>query len=259
MITLSFLVLKLNVQYAFIRMRTFLPSILFILISSGIPELHSMHPVYPATLFLILTIDRIFNSYDKEKIHSNAFESGIFLAIGSLFYFNLAFFFPVIWFGFIILRLRVNWREYVLSTLGFVLPWLVAMFFYTITGNEQDLIKLVETNFTFHQNFILKNLSIQIYLEFLIIMTLSGSFFLLLQYDEKKVSSRKYFKVFFWIFLIAMILTIVVPAASQEMILILSLPLTYLISNYFIYMKRTIWGEIFFFLLFIGVVILQFI
>ena len=37
------------------------------------------------SLFLLLTIDRIFDAYEKESIHSNAFDAGTYLSIGSLF------------------------------------------------------------------------------------------------------------------------------------------------------------------------------
>ena len=107
-IILSFLVLRIKLQYAFIRERTVLPSFLFILITSGMHELHGIHPVYFAALFFILAVDRIFDSYEKEIIHSNAFESGILLSIGSLFYFNLVFFFPFLWIGFVIMKPKVN-------------------------------------------------------------------------------------------------------------------------------------------------------
>lgn len=258
-ILLAFLILKLNVQYAFIRVRTFLPSSLLVLITSGIHDLHAMHPVYPAALFLILTVDRIFSSYDKETIHSNAFEAGIFLAIGSLFYLNLVFFFPFLWIGFIILKPKVNWREYILTTLGFVLPWLAAITYYMAAGSFEELLQILEANFTSHQIFLRENLSVQIYVGFLVLLTLLGSFFLLSQYDGKKISSRKYFKAFFWIFLISCTLIIANPAASEEIIIILAVPLTYLISNYLIFMKRQIWGEVFLYILAAGVVYLQFI
>jgi hypothetical protein len=258
-ILLAFLVLKLNVQYAFIRVRTFLPPGLFVLITSGMHELHAMHPVYPATLFLILAVDRIFNSYDKEVIHSNAFDSGIFLAIGSLFYLNLVFFFPFLWIGFIILKPKVSWREYILTTLGFVLPWLAALAFYFATGRSEELTLTIRANFTSHQVFLRNNLPVQIYIGFLIFLTLLGSFFLLGQYDGKKISSRRYFKTFFWIFLISVILILAVPAVSQEIIIILAIPLTYLISNYLIFLKRQFWGELFLYILTAGVIYLQFI
>ena len=258
-ILLAFLILKLNVQYAFIRVKTFLPSSFFVLISSGIPDLHAMHPVYPAALFLILTIDRIFSSYDKEIIHSNAFDAGIFLAIGSLFYFNLVFFFPFLWIGFLILKPMVNWREYILTTLGFIFPWLAAAAYYLVSGQIEELQQTIASNITSHQVFLRENLSIQIYIGFLVLLTLLGSYFLLAQYGEKKISSRKYFESFFWIFLISSILIFASPAVSQEIIILLAIPLTYLISNYLIFMKRQIWGEVFLYILIAGVIYMQFI
>lgn len=258
-ILLVFLILKLNIQYAFIRGRSFLPSSLFIIIISGLHELHSMHPVYFAALFLILAIDRIFNSYEKEVIHSNAFESAIFLAIGSLFYLNLIFFFPILWIGFIIVKPKVNWREFVITIIGFIFPWAAAFTYYAATDQIEELSRLLISNLTFHQVFLKGNLPVQIYIGFLVFLTLLGSIFIVGQYDEKKISSRKYFKTFFWIFLIASVLVFVVPSVSQEIVLLLAIPLTYLIANYLIYMKRQIWGELFFYILVAGVIYLQFI
>jgi hypothetical protein len=257
-ILLAFLILKLNVQYSFIKGRTFLPSSLFVLITSGVPDLHAMHPVYPAALFLVLAIDRIFNSFDKEIIHSNAFDAGIFLAIGSLFYLNLIFFFPILWFGFIIIKPNVNWREYILTTIGFSLPWLAALAYYTIAGKQDELFYTLQMNLTSHQIFLRESLAIQIYVGYLVLLTILGSFFILSQYDDKRISSRKFFKVFFWIFLISVILIIANPAVSQEITIILAISLTYLISNYFIYMKRPFWGEVFMYLLVAAVIYLQF-
>ncbi len=258
-ILLSLLIYKLNVQYAFIRVKTVLPASLFILITSGMHTLHAMHPVYPAALFLILTIDRIFSSYNKPDIHSNAFEAGIFMSIGSLFYLNLIFFFPFLWIGFIILNPKVNWREYVLTTLGFIFPWVAAFVYYLISDRTDELIHIIETNIIAHQSYLRQNLPIQIYIGFLVFLTLLGSVFILAQYDEKKISSRKYFKAFFWVYLITAVLLIGNPAVSQEIIIILAIPLTYLISNYLIFMKRQLWGEVFLYLLTVAIILLQFI
>lgn len=257
-VLLSFLILKLNVQHTFIRVRSFLPSILFILITSGIPDLHAMHPIYPAALFLVLTIDRMFNSYDKEVIHSNAFDAGVLLSIGSLFYMNLAFFFPLLWIGFIIIKQKVNWREYILSAIGFALPWLAAFAWYMINGLQEELRQTMQANFTYHQLFIKGNLPVQIYAGYLGLLTLFGSFYILSQYDDKRISSRKFFKVFFWIFLISVILVAAHPAVSKEIIVVSAIPLSYLISNHFIFMKKEFWGEVFLFLLVATVVYLQF-
>lgn len=256
---LSFLILKLNIQYSFIRIRSFLPPVLFIVLTSGIPDLHSMHPIYPAALFLILTIDRIFDSFDKERIHSNAFDSGVLLAIGSLFYLNLIFYFPFIWIGFIILKQKVNWREFVLSTIGFLIPWGIAATYYLAADSIDEFKYTIETNFTSHEVFLRENLSIQIYIGYLILLTLIASVFIMGQYDIKKISSRKYFLSFFWIFIISSALIGFSPAVSQEIIIILSIPLTFLISNYLVFLKKIFWGEFLFYTLIAGVIYLQFI
>lgn len=257
-IVLSILILRIKVQYSFIRVRTVLPSFLFILITCGLHDLQAIHPVYFAALFLILTIDRIFSAYEKDKIHSNAFDSGILLSIGSLFYFNLVFFFPFLWIGFIILKPKVNWREYILSTLGFLFPWLAASAWYAATGQTTELLDVIKSNLSSHQFFLKDNLPVQIYMGYLGLLTFMASILILSQYDGKKISTRKYFKAFFWIFLIAFVLMVASPAVSQEIIVLLAIPLTYLISNYLIFMKHQIWGEVFLFLLTAGVVALQF-
>lgn len=254
---LSFLILKLNVQYTFIRIKSFLPSSLFIIITSGVPELHFMHPVYPATLFLVITIDRIFESYEKGVIHSNAFDAGIFLAIGSLFYLNLVFFFPLIWFGLIIVKPNANWREYILSALGFIMPWLAALAYYMVNGTQDVMRQTLTTNLTIHQSFLKDNLINQIYAGYLGLLILLGSYYLLLQYDDKRISSRKFFKVFFWVFVISVILIAFHPAVSREIIIVMAIPLAYLISNYFIFMKHQLLGEVLMFLLAAAVVYLQ--
>lgn len=259
MIFLVFLILKLNVQYAFIRGRSFLPSSLFIIITSGLNDLHVIHPVYFAALFLILAINRIFGVFEKDSVHANAFESGILLAIGSLFYLNLVFFFPILWIGFVVVRAKVNWREFVLTILGFALPWGIALAYYAATGQNEELFRILTANIGYHQTFLKGSLVNQIYIGYLVLLTLLGSVFIIRHYDEKKISTRKYFKTFFWIFLIATTLLFASPSAGQETIFLMSIPLTYQISNYLTFMKRKIWGEIFLYILVAGVIYLQFV
>lgn len=258
LLLLSFLILKLNIQYSFIRIRSFLPPFIFVVITSGIPDLHSMHPVYPSALFLILVIDRIFDSFDKETIHANAFDTGILLAIGSLFYLNLIFFFPFIWIGFIVVKQKVNWRDFVLSTIGFLIPWVAGLVYYQATSSIDEFINILESNFMSHEIFLRENLSIQIYLAYLLFLTILGSIFIMGQYDVKKISSRKYFLSFFWVFLISSALIVFSPAVSQEIIIILSIPLTFLISNYLVFLKKPFWGEVLLYILVAGVIYLQF-
>ena len=257
-IILSFLILRLNTAYAFIRIRTFLPSNIFVLIVSGLLTLHALHPVYFALLFLLLCVDRIFQSYEMEKFHANAFEAGFFIGVGSLFYFSLIFFFPIIWVGFLLIKKRPQWRNFALPVVGLLIPWLFVSAYYFLTNQSEVLINTVLVNFKTDNHFLRGNIPLQIYLSFLTLMTLLGSFFLLNQYDEKKISTRKNFQVFFLIFLISFALLLLVPAVSQEILIIMSLPLTFLISNYLIFIKRKFWSNLFMYLFIALIIYMQF-
>lgn len=259
LVLLAFLTIRLNIQYAFIRIRTFLPASLLVFITSGLISLHAMHPVYFAVFFLLFAIDRIFNSYEKNNIHSNAFDGGLLISIGSLFYMNLLFFFPIVWIGLFVIHKQIKWRDFVLPILGFLPPWLFAFTGYFFSNGFLDFLVILEKNFTSDNNFITGKLPLQIYLGFLVIITLFSSFFLLAQYDEKKISSRKFFQVFFFIFLISLVLIIAVPAVSREIFIILAIPLSFLISNYLVFMKRRFWGEVILYLMLAGVIYLQFV
>jgi hypothetical protein len=136
---------------------------------------------------------------------------------------------------------------------------LAAFAYYFVSGKQEELSQTILINFTSHQLFLRENLPFLIYVGYLVLLTLLGSYFLLSQYADKRISSRKYFKIFFWIFLISIILIAANRAVSQEIILLLALPLTYLISNYFIAMKHQGWGEVFIYLLAAAVVYLQFV
>lgn len=257
-IILSFLVLRLNTTYAFIRIRTFLPSNIFVLTVSGLLSLHTLHPVYFGLLFLMLSVDRIFQAYEKQQFHSNAFESGMFIGVGSLFYFNLIFFFPIIWVGFLLMKKRSEWRSFVLPIMGILVPWLFAWSYYFLTGQMAFFYNTISLNILADNHFLRGNIPLQFYLGFLTIITLLGSIFLLNQYDEKKISTRKYFQIFFLIFIIAFILLLSVPSVSQEILVIMALPLTYLISNFLIFMKRQFWSNFMMYLFIALVIYLQF-
>ncbi|MGD9929625.1 MAG: DUF6427 family protein [Mangrovibacterium sp.] len=256
---LAFMMLRLNTVFAFIRVRTFLPSNIFVLIISGLLLAHTLHPVYFGALFLLLATERIFSAYESQQIHSNAFDAGFLISVGSLFYFSLIFYFPVIWIGLLLIRKSPEWRHFALALTGALVPWLFAFSYYFLTDSLPELATTINQNLVTPNNLLQQgSFNHLIYLGFLILLILPGSFFLIGQIDEKKISTRKYFQIFFVIFLTSVALLLVVPAVSLEILVIMAIPLTFLISNYLIYMRRQFWGNVLLFL-FLGLIIyLQF-
>ncbi|MCD6354368.1 MAG: hypothetical protein J7L95_02355 [Prolixibacteraceae bacterium] len=258
LIVLALLMQQINNRYTFIRRRTFLPATLFVFIVSGFTGMHTLHPVYFAAVFLLLAILRLFTIFDKPKSYSAIFDSGLLLGIGSLFYFNLFLLLPAFWAGIAILSRDYRWREFVVLFIGFLLPFIFAFGYSFLTDQLMELLKIFERNIVTVNNHFKLNISLHIFLGFLILLTGIGSVRIIQQYDSKKVSTRKYFVVFFLLFIFSMSGFIFIPATSQEMLVITAIPVTFLVSNLFVFMKNNFWSNLLFYLFTAMVIFMQF-
>ena len=119
------------------------------------------------------------------------------------------------------------------------------------------MLKVFEQNLITSNSHFGKNIKIQIYLGYLVLLTFLGSLKLIKQYDYEKVSTRKYFTIFFLLFVNSIGIMLLVPSASQEMFIISSIPVTFLIANFFIFIKNRFWSELLFFILIAVIITLQ--
>lgn len=257
-VLLAYLIQLVNDRYMFIGMKSKLPALLFVIIVGGFVRVHTLHPVYFGAVFMLIAIYRLFIVFDKKKAYTFVFDVGFLLGLGALFYLNLVVLLPAFIIGVAILGRETGWREFTISIIGFLLPFLFAMAYSFITDQFFETIKVMQQNILTPVNHFRSNIPLQIYLATLIIFTITGSIFMSRQYDTKKISSRKYFTVFFWIFIFSLIGFTFVPVTSQEMLVITAIPVTYLIANLFVFMKSRFWSELLFIVLITIVILMQF-
>lgn len=258
-ISMALIMLQISNRYNFIRVRTMLPASLFILIVSGFTGLHFMHPVYFGAFFVLWAIFRLFSAFDQTGPYPASFDTGFFLGIASLFYFKLIILFPAFLLGVGILSRETKWREFVIHFIGFLVPFIFAFSYTFITGETTNLLKIFELNILTPVNHIQYNIPLLVFIGFLLLVISLGSIKIIQQYDTKKVSTRKFFTVFFLVFLFSVLSFVVFPAASHEMFVVAAIPVSFLMANFFVFLKSRFWGEFWFSLLFIFVVALQFI
>jgi len=255
---LAILMMQINNRYNFLRRRSMLPAPLFIVMVSGFTGLQTLHPVWFGALFVLFSILRLFSAFDNTRAYSAAFDTGFFLAIGSLFYFNLIVLFPAFFLGIGILTRETRWREFAVYLTGFLLPFIFAFSYLFLAGTTETFLNTMEMNIITINNHFTDNLPQKIYAGFLVFITFLGSADIIRNYDTKKVSTRKFFTVFFLIFVFSLAALIFIPATSHEMLVIAIIPLTFLSSNFFVFMKKRFWGELWFTLLFVFAMALQF-
>jgi hypothetical protein len=250
------LLLHINAKFDFVKERTFLPVYLFLFVVYALPELHVIRPIFLSAIFILLSIRSIFLSFEKRTAINNAFDAGFLIGIAGIFYLSANLLIILIPFSIFILRNKIEWREVVLPFFGLLIPWLLLFCYYFIWHDVSQLYELIGHSISNLNESVLSRPLVQTYLAFLLLITLLASLFILTQYGEKNISTRRYFKILSLYFYSSLLL-IFIPSVSYEIIVILAIPLTFLITNYLIFMRRRFWAELFFIGLVLFSIVLQ--
>ncbi|MBI9066987.1 MAG: hypothetical protein JEZ09_06820, partial [Salinivirgaceae bacterium] len=225
MIIQSYILIRLNFKFIFIESKTYLPSIIFIIYSSLIIYYQQVHPLLVANFFILLAIDRVF-IFDKEKNKfKRYFEGGFLIALGVLFYPNLFYFIILLWLTQILLR-TFNWRELTSSIIGIVTPIIIYFAILFLLDSSSIIlsdIKLIYLKTPSLPKFSIYSLCAFGVLAFILFISIISSARLV---GLKKVSSRKYFSLFFWFLALCLVLFYFHPSFSYELILIAAIPIS---------------------------------
>ena len=254
---MAFLMVNLNTNIFFINERTFLPALIYILLSGLFPQYQLLNPAIIAAMFLTLAIRRIVEAYRIQGTAYNFFDAGILIGIGSLFYANL------IWFGLLVIvgiaLLRTwNIKEIAISVIGLVTPFILTFGIYYVLGKDiKNLLSLLEYNlFGKSTSYAFTRLTV-VAVTFAGLSTLVSIIYLLMLMNTKKITSRTTFSLLLWVFLIAMGVYFMVPSVSVEIVWLAGIPVSYFWAHYFVFIKKKLVPEIFFSLFFVFILLIQ--
>ena len=243
---MAFLMVNFNTTVFFIHERTFLPAFFYVLFGGLFPDQQLLNPVIPASIFLMLAIMRIMDGYHKTGTAYNYFDAGILISTGSLFYANLIWFGLLVIMGIALLRTG-NAKEIVISVLGLLTPYLITFGIYYVLGKDIfALMKLIGDNlFTRSTFYPLPRLTV-VALIFIVALILASLVQLMQRMNSKKIKSRKTFSLMIWILLISITVYFALPSASVELVWLISIPVSYFLTHYFVFIKKKLVPEILF-------------
>ncbi len=252
-----FLLTYFNTSVFFINERTFLPAFIYILFSSIFPEYQLLNPVLPAALFLMLAVMRIMETYREPGTAFSFFDAGILISIGSLFYINVIWFDLLVIIGIALLRTG-NIKEITISVLGLITPYFLVIGFYYVLGKDIGafLSDITSNLFGETPGYYFSRLII-IVLIFSGLIFLISIVFLLMQMNSKKIKSRKTFFLLLWALFLSLASYFSLPSVSVEIIWITGIPASYIIANYFVFVRKKILPEIIFSGFFLLIILLQ--
>lgn len=256
-LVMSVAVQKINNRYLVIREIGHLPALTFVVMAGGLTGIHTLHPVYFAGVFLTLAIYRLFSAFDKEKPHSAAFDSGFLLGIGSLFYINMFLLVPAFMLSVGILCRKNCWKVFVIQLIGALLPFVFVLSFGMLTERFFEMLKTFEQNIATPNNHFKTNMLMHGYTGFLTVLTIIGCVIIAMRYNTMKAGLRIFFSVFFLILIFLTAGFIFVPATSHEMLVLLFVPLSFIVSSLIAGLKSRFMSGFIFSILLAAVIFLQ--
>jgi hypothetical protein len=252
-----FLLVSFNTSVFFINERTFLPALFYILFSALFPQQQVMNPVIPASIFLMIALMQIMKAYRKQGTAFNFFDAGILISIGSMFYINILWFGLLLIIGIALLRTG-NIKEIAISIVGLLTPYLLTAGLYYVLGKDIGafLGDIYYNLFGKTTGYSFSRLTIIVLILTGIIILVSIAF-LLMRMSSKKIKSRKTFYLLLWALFISLVLYLLLPSVSVEIIWITGIPASYFLAHYFVFVRGKIIPEVMFSGMFVLVILLQ--
>jgi hypothetical protein len=239
----AFLLVQFNKRYILINYRTYLPAFFYIIIASSFIQLHRLNPVIIGTLFIFTAINFIYSTYRTEYALNKLYLAGFSIALASLFWGPFAIFIIIIWISLSILRPFIG-REWIVGLFGFLTPYLFVFVYFFVFMDESEFLRLIEyftSNFELFKPIYSLHYSYYIFYGFLSLLIVVASYTVLSNYQKKKIKTRKYFEINWWFFVISIGLLVLLRNVTYEIIYLISIPISFLLSDYFYYTKRNIY------------------
>ena len=256
LIVTALMLARINTKFLLIPSRTYLPSAIFLIIASAYPHMQYFHPVIPSLLILLLAVNRMLDAYKKPGLSYNFFDAAILVSLSSLFYAKMIVFILMVWLGLIYLR-QFNWREWAMSLIGMLLPYLFYISWEYLYGRDPvGVFELLRENFAGHSSTKYLEYPYYLFIGCLILLILVASIKMMALSWSLKIIVRQFSKLFLWMFIITAVMSVFFLGAAG-LLTIAAVPAAYLISFYFFNMRSDVAGEMIFFLFLLAFVSVQ--
>lgn len=142
----SFILSLMNRKFSFIRTRTFIPSIIYLLLASTWLQMHGNYIGAAASFFILLSLFLSLEMYKNKRSFEHAFLASLLFSMACLLVPNYLFIIPVFFIGFFILK-AISFRIFLASVFGFITPWIfyfsISFFFLDSANPTDDVVSFI--------------------------------------------------------------------------------------------------------------------
>jgi hypothetical protein len=217
---------------------------LFLVTSNG--HFFLFHPAMLAGLFMVLSYRFLLDLYKDENEYSLVFAMSFSWGVAILLYPPILLLFPAILAG-LLLMVTTNWRHWLVCLMGVATPILIASVTWFLIGNlDYEIVTFLswfELRHVFIPAFISREPFITAWLGLILLITVFGSW----KYRNPKIQSRQLFQANFVLFLSILLMTVLLERTSTEVLWLLVIPVTYLMTFWALKVEKPWRRDLFFF------------
>jgi Family of unknown function (DUF6427) len=236
-------------NHRIVQKNSSLAGFIFIILMSYHSEFLTIQPVNIAVFFLLLILNQLLKSYNKEEPLDLIYSAGFFVAIGSYAYFPSIFFYGFILISFIIFR-SGKWREWISSFFGLLTPFLFLAVYYFWSDQLMARIHEYLGMFTVHSDLKFSKNPVYIILTSIIILFFLYSLvYSISNRTEKTIEKKRKNLLFNWIIFFVLVSFPFTSKMTLYHIELAFITFSGLIAFYLLQIRKSFWQELIFLLL----------
>ncbi len=246
-------------RYRMAKELSLFPGLFYILIASAIPEFLYLSPPLLANTFYILALFEIFGIYKKHNCASQIFNTGFWIALGSLFYFSYITFIIMALIALATLR-AFKIKEAVMLLIGFSVPMILTIVYSFLTDQLPHLGEaLLGNRLEEGDGSLISPSSVEQYikLSFFALLTIIALFNFNRYQFKKNIHVQKNISLLYWCLLLSAITLLVQSHAQFDHLLVLAVPLGIFLSFNFLRLQPAL-AEALHLILLAAILLLQF-
>lgn len=236
-----------------VKNNTHLVAFIFVLLYGLSPVFLVFNPIIVANVFVLVMFHQLSKTYNIQQPLSVSFNTGFLIALAALLYFPFILLFPFTWVVFVYAGIP-KWRNFVVSIIGFLVPFIFYGAYLFLTDSYQNISQTFGLNTVIFNEGIIKKISPLLY--YTLITIVLFSLFNLLQNIQKDVIKGRKFKMVFLMMPLFILLFVLINGVDYIAVyLVMIIPLSFFLANYFNEIKRSWLAELLLTLLIVAAII----
>ncbi len=241
-------------QYHFLGKTSFMPGMIFIILTANLYNYQYLHGILVANIFFIIAWWLVADIYNHTTDNRTVFNASLLLSAASLFYLSYTYFLIFLMVA-VLFNVKSNLKDVMMIVLGFLTVWYIYFGLSYVISNNVNFSEIINdlTDVSAHLGDIkCSMLAFSIYITLLSVIGIST---IILNLSLKKVFIRLNIRLLIVWVLTGMLIWLT-DLSSKEIFYSIAIPLSVLLSIYFTDMKNKFMREVFW-LLFISMTIIN--